>query len=203
MDNDASDTLRAHGRPRLGPPAEVQTRLGETGALPIPLPHVSPWRRHWLVIAACGLAVLPGTAVAQYREVRQGQNGAAQILRIDENGRFNRCGAHIDSSAGPLRMCWNRDRIYNISTPAVPVRGPLLLRLLDTPAGTFSFDATTNGQRVSARIDSQSMEAVLRIRDRIKLQEGSRSFDYALGNASMQDIIVEVENCTHRAMGYR
>ncbi|NGM22064.1 hypothetical protein G3576_18715 [Roseomonas stagni] len=174
----------------------------EIGAVPIPLPRARPWRHRLLVIAASGLAALPGTAVAQYREVRQGQKGAAQILRIDENGRFNRCAAHITSSAGPLRISWNRDHVYNISTPAVPVNGRLFLRLLDTPAGTFSFDATTNGQRVSARIDTRSMEAVLRIRGRIKLQVGSRNFDYALGNASMQDIIVEVENCTHRAMGH-
>jgi hypothetical protein len=28
-----------------------------------------------------------------------------------------------------------------------------------------------------------------------------RRFEWALGNASMQDIIVEVENCAHRALG--
>lgn len=154
------------------------------------------------VVAVCGLALLPGTAAAQYREVPQGQRGAAKIIRIDENGRFDRCAAHFDSRAGALRISWNRNHAYHVSTPAVPVNGMLMLRF-DTPHGVHSLDATTNGQRVSARIDMQTIETVLRLRGRVVVIAGNRRFEYGLGNASMQDIITDVENCTHRAMGRR
>lgn len=153
--------------------------------------------------AVCGLALLSGTAAAQYKETPQGKRGAAKIIRIDEKGRFDRCAAHLDSPAGPARIAWNRDHAYYISTPAVPVNGMLLLRLLETPNGVQSLDAITNGQRVSARVDMQTIESVLKIRNRLVLGVGNKRFEYALGGATMEDIIVDVENCTHRAMGRR
>jgi hypothetical protein len=138
--------------------------------MPIPQLPVRRLRGVCLALAACGLASLPVPADAQYRETQQGQKGAARIIRIDENGRFNRCAAHIDSSAGALRISWNRNHAYHISTPAVPLNGPLMLRLVDTPGGTISFSATTDGRRAGTQLDMQTMETVLRIRGRIKVQ---------------------------------
>ncbi|NKC31113.1 hypothetical protein [Falsiroseomonas selenitidurans] len=167
----------------------------------IPLLQARPVRGLWTAAVACGLVVPPSPAATQYRRAQQGQKGAAQILRNSANRRFNRCAARI--SAGPMRISRGRSHVDTISTPAVAAAGPLMLRLVDTPGGTLRLDAITNGQRVSARIDGRSIGPVLRIRGRTKLEAANRRPTDALGNAPMQDILVEVENGAHCAMGRR
>lgn len=156
-----------------------------------------------LAPAAVALLMLSGPATAQSREVVVGQRGAARIFQIEENGRFSRCAAQFESPHGYMRIAWSRDRTYGITVPSVPQTGPVLLRLVDTPGGTITMQAAGGGSRTGARLSSQTVEAVLRIRGRMIVTLDNRRFEYSLGGASMEEILMAVEDCLHRAVNRR
>ena len=142
-------------------------------------------------------------AAAQYREEQAGRVGSGTVLRIFENNRFHRCAASFNNPQ-MLRIAFTASRRYAMSVPAVnaPPGRPLLISVTSTGAPSFSMSAQTNGQRTSTDLDMPTVEAMMRFRGPLIVEAGARRFQWSLG-ASVENVMIAIENCTNRAQGGR
>lgn len=157
-----------------------------------------------LALLALLLMAQARPAAAQYREEQAGQIGAGTVLRIFEGNRFNRCAAHFPNPE-VLRIAFTIGRKYTISVPPVsPVPGkPLTIVVTSaSPAATYANSALTDGSRTFAELPMPAVEGLMRFRGPLLVEAGNRRFQWALG-ASVQDVLIAIENCTNRAAGWR
>ncbi|UPY35784.1 hypothetical protein [Sediminicoccus sp. KRV36] len=144
-------------------------------------------------------------AAAQYREEQAGQVGSGTVVRIFEANRFNRrSGTFFDANRNMLRIAFGIGRSYGLSIPPVtPAPGvPLTIAVSAAGSGTHASEATTNGQRIWTTPPQPTIEAMMNFRGPMIVQSGRSRFQWSLG-ASVQDVLIAIENCTNRAAGWR
>ncbi len=157
-----------------------------------------------LAVLALLLSAMASPAAAQYREEQAGRIGAGTVLRIFEGNRFHRCAAHF-ANPDVLRIAFTTGRKYSISVPSVsPVPGRSLAIVVTStpPAATYANAALTDGNRTFAELPLPTVEGLMRFRGPLLVEAGNRRFQWSLG-ASVQDVLMAVENCTNRASGWR
>lgn len=148
---------------------------------------------------------LAGPAAAQYREEPAGRVGSGTVVRIFEANRFNRCaGTFFDGSRKMLRIAFTAGRRYSLSIPPVTPApgGPLTIAVSAPGSGTHASNAVTDGQRSWTELPMPTVEAMMRFRGPLIVQAGTSRFQWNLG-ASVEDVLIAIENCTIRAQGGR
>ncbi|NKC32419.1 hypothetical protein [Falsiroseomonas selenitidurans] len=159
-------------------------------------------------VAALALAagVWAPPAQAQYRQEPAGRIGSGDVIRIFENGRFHRCSAaFFDSNRNMLRIAFTAQREYGLSIPQVVVqRGqPLRISVNSTGSGNHVANAQGNqGGRAWRALDLQTVERMMDFRGPLMVQAASTRYHWNLGT-SVRNVLVAIENCTNRAVGWR
>ncbi len=162
-----------------------------------------------LLTLAFAFAGVAGPASAQRQDSQVGSVGAAQIWRVTENGRFDRCYALFPGPGGGTRIFFTKDRQYVLTAPNVPPQRGLLTIAIDTPRGIIGLDARRVGpngseQRVLVALNGNQATQMLDIRSNFTLTVDTTRFRYPLGNIpSMARVFESVENCTNTNSGFR
>lgn len=160
-----------------------------------------------VAVALAGLIlVLSGAAQAQYREEPAGRVGGGSVIRIFEGNRFDRCsGVFLDGNDNMLRIAFNTRREYALSIPQVVVPRGQRLEIAVGAAGIGSDSADAVGNqngRAWRMLDQRAVDLMMRFRGPIIVATNSTRFTWNLG-ASVEDVLVAIENCTNRSMGWR
>lgn len=167
-----------------------------------------PSLRRWIAPLLLALA-LASPAQAQRRDGKVGYVGAAEIWRVEEGGRFDRCYALFPGPGGGARLFFTKDRQYILTTPNVPPQLGVLTVAIDTPGGIIGLDARRVGpgganQRVLAPLNGNQATQMLAIRNNFTFTVDTRQFRYPLGNiASMARVFESLEHCTNGESGFR
>jgi hypothetical protein len=145
---------------------------------------------------------LTATAVlaAPAQDVAVGTIGPFTIHKISVNGKFDRCAATLQPGPSMLRIAWDKDRNYHISTPSVPRgKGPLRIRLDLGSQGIATLPATDHGARISAKIDLPTVDKLMNVKKQIVADLDTGKFTWPIGNVDLTDVFVKIEDCVNAA----
>ncbi len=139
---------------------------------------------------------------AQTGTLSQSKVGPFTIDYITEKGKFDRCAATLSPGPNMLRIAYTRALVYSISVPGVPVPA----RTIDFHFGGETFSATpaTDPKRIRAwaAVDPTVINALMTVQGTIDITLGSKAYSWPIGRTKMEDVMVALENCTHKAMGH-
>lgn len=154
-----------------------------------------------MMAAAFGMS---GAAHAQYQQYTVKKVGAFDIIYIKEKGVFSRCAATMGSAANMLRLAWTPGKPYSISVPPAPAAPgkPLLMTFKFAGGASYSFPATTDGKRAWTPVNNDVTDRLMAAKQQIVIDLGMQHFVFPIGNTNMNNVFVEVENCSHAAMGH-
>lgn len=157
--------------------------------------------RATLVMLAAPLALsLP--VQAQTGTLSQSRVGPFTIDYITEKGKFDRCAATLSPGPNMLRIAYTRGLVYSISVPGLPVPA----KTIDFHFGgeTFSATPSTDPKRIRAwaAVDPTAINALMTVQGTIDITLGSKAYSWPIGRTKMEDVMVALENCTHKAMGH-
>lgn len=158
-----------------------------------------------MVVLACALVlVLAAPAMAQaYRHQLVGRVGHAAIIRVFENGVFQRCAASNGNAAALMRIAFTRDRDVSLSVPAPPpLRPPHVLTLVLAPGGRRDLPGAAGQDRAWAEVDARTVEALMGSQGPLVIEYGRHRYSWDPG-APLRDILRALEACTNRALGLR
>lgn len=154
-----------------------------------------------LVLLAAPLA-LPTAGQAQSGTLSQSKVGPFTIDYITEKGKFDRCAATLSPGPNMLRIAYTKGLVYSISVPGVPVPA----KTIDFHFGgeTFSATPSTDPKRIRAwaAVDPTAINALMTVQGTIDITLGSKAYSWPIGRTKMEDVMVALENCTHKAMGH-
>lgn len=155
------------------------------------------------VLALAMLLACAAVAVAQtHRQQFVGRAGHAAIIRVFENGVFQRCAASNGSVTALMRIAFTRDRAFSISVPAIPpLQAPHVLTVF-TAAGRRELPGAASGDRAWAELDARTAEALMASRGPLVIEYGRHRYSWEAG-MPMRDIMLALEACTSRALGLR
>ena len=137
------------------------------------------------------------TATAMAQDVKIEQVGVFSLHKTWTNGKFFRCALTLEPGPSMLRIFWNKDHVYSISVPPAP-KGPgaLMMRIPMGKAGSYSFDAKTDGKRGWANIDAESIGKFMDLKKQIVIDIGGAHYDWRIGATKLED-------CVHKGTGGR
>lgn len=154
-----------------------------------------------LALLAAPLA-LADKGEAQTGTLSQSKVGPFTIDYITEKGKFDRCAATLSPGPNMLRIAYTKGLIYSISVPGVPVPA----KTIDFHFGGETFSATpaTDPKRIRAwaAADPTAINALMSVQGAINITLGSKAYSWPIGRTKMEDVLVALENCTHKAMGH-
>lgn len=139
---------------------------------------------------------------AQTGTLSQSKVGPFTIDYITEKGKFDRCAATLSPGPNMLRIAYTKGLNYSISVPGLPVPA----KTIEFHFGGESFSATpaTDAKRIRAwaGVDPMVINALMTVQDTINISLGSKFYSWPIGRTKMEDVMVALENCTHKAMGH-
>ena len=143
------------------------------------------------------------TATAMAQEVKIGQVGVFAVHKISAGGKFSRCALTLEPGPSMLRISWNKDHEYSISVPPPPKSpGRLMMQISMGKAGSYSFDAKTDGKRAWATIDAGSIDPFMDLKKQIVIDVGGAHYVWQIGATKLEDAFVKLEDCVHKATGW-
>ncbi|WP_439548455.1 hypothetical protein [Falsiroseomonas sp.] len=156
----------------------------------------------WALVLAFLLGAAASAAAQNHRQQLVGRTGHAAIIRVFENGTFQRCAASNGNAAALLRIAFTRDRAFSISVPATPpLQAPHVLTVF-TAAGRRDLAGAASGDRAWAELDPRTADALMASTGPLVIQFGRHRYSWDAG-MPMRDIMLALEACTHRALGLR
>ncbi|WP_203075416.1 hypothetical protein [Falsiroseomonas ponticola] len=158
-----------------------------------------------IVLLAIAMALASAApAVAQtYRQQLVGRAGHAAIIRVFENGVFQRCAATNGQAGALLRIAFTRDRAFSLSVPAsASAQAPHVLTLVLAAGGRRDLAGAASNDRAWAEIDARTVEALVASSGPLVIQYGRHRYSWDTG-APMRDILLALQACTNRALGQR
>jgi hypothetical protein len=154
-----------------------------------------------LAVIAASTAAFPA-AMAQSGSMTQSRVGPFAIDYVTEKGMFDRCAATLSPGPNMLRIAYTKGLAYSISVPGVPVPA----KTIDFHFGgeTFSSVPATDPKRTRAwaAVDPMVINALMSVTGTIDISLGSKAYSWPIGRTRMEDVMVALENCTHKAMGH-
>lgn len=149
--------------------------------------------------AALAIAMLlPSTAQAQRRDERVERVGNIAIVRVLENGRFDRCYAHFEGIGLGARLFWNIGRNYILTLPGVGT-GEALNVAIPTPRGLLQVGGRLlpDGSRSVIEFTAPQAQRLMSVRGTLEVDVQGTIFTYRLHGVTMEQVFVAVENCAH------
>jgi len=138
------------------------------------------------------------SALAQEREI--GKVGSFTILKINENGKFNRCAASKNAGANMLRIAFSADRQHYMSVPGVEGSGlsPMRIRFDAKPPITI-VPNSANKNRASVELDYPTVDRFMGAK-RLEVSFAGQIYTWDLSGQSMEAVLRAVSNCTGKAV---
>lgn len=152
-------------------------------------------------LLAAAMLLAPAGAGAQSGSMTLSRSGPFAIDYVVENGRFDRCAATLSPGPAMLRIAYTKDLAYSISVPGVgkPVRTITFLfgsRPWAKPAAT-----DPKGLRAWSAVGTDTIDALMKVTGTIAIDLDTKQYRWPIGITRMEDVMVALETCTHKAMG--